>query len=299
MLDKKILAPVVLFVYKRFQHTAGVIESLKQCNLAGESRLFIYSDGAKNETDREGVAKVRQYLHSIQGFAQICITERENNFGLAKNVIEGVSEIINQYGKVIVIEDDFIFSPHFLTFMNDALDYYKDNPKVFSISGYNPAMKFPSYYSEQVYLNYRNCSWGWATWADRWARVDWTVEDFDQFVHDKTLQKQFNRGGEDLADMLIKQMHGKLSSWSIRFTYAQFKNDAYAIYPVQSLVSNQGTDGSGTHSGRTNKYNVVLDQSFGDISFSNDLEVDENIMKEFKKFYRYSLKKKLKKMLLQ
>lgn len=296
-MSEKKLAPVVLFVYKRLHHTVEAVRSLQQCHLADESRLFIFSDGAKNEMDREGVAKVREYLDTIQGFAQVCITKRESNIGLAENVIQGVSEIINQYGKAIVIEDDLIFSPYFLTFMNGALDAYEDNPAIFSVSGYNPAMKFPPYYKEQVYLNYRNTSWGWGTWADRWAKVDWAVQDFDQFINKKAIQKQFNRGGEDLNGMLIKQMNGKLNSWSIRFTYAHFKNDAYSVCPIKSLVLNHGTDGSGTHSGRTDQYHVVLDRNFGDISFSNHLEVEEDIMKEFRKFYRLSLKKKLKRVL--
>ncbi len=292
------LAPIVLFVYNRVTHTRWVIESLLKCEGARHSKLFIYSDGAKHEADQESVAKVRTYLDSIRGFEQVSLTKRERNNGLAHNIIQGVTEVISRYGKVIVIEDDLIFSPHFLTFMNSALNYYEKDPRIFSISGYNPAMRFPSYYQEQVYLNYRNSSWGWATWSDRWDKIDWSVADFQQFMKDKAQQKLFNRGGEDLTDMLIKVMNGQVNSWSIRFTYAQYKQGAFTVYPVQSLVSNLGADGSGTHTDKTNKFDVVLNNHLDEIRFPSHLTVDENIMKEFKKFYRLSLKKKIKRMLL-
>lgn len=296
-MSEKMLAPVVLFVYKRLHHTVETVRALQQCKLAEQSRLFIFSDGPKREADREEVAKVRAYVEGIHGFAQVNVIKRESNIGLAENIIQGVTEVINTYGKGIVLEDDLICSPHFLTFMNGALAAYQDDPQVFSISGYNPAMKFPPYYKEPVYFNYRNSSWGWATWADRWAKVDWEVKDFDQFVNDKTIQKQFNRGGEDLSGMLIRQMKGKLNSWAIRFTYAHFRNEAYSVCPVRSLIINNGADGSGTHVDKTDRFKVVLNQSFGNVSHFDHLEVDENIMKEFRKFYRLSFKKKLKRML--
>lgn len=291
-------APVVLFVYKRLDHTTEVIASLKKCFLAEKTDLYVFSDGAKKEEDQAAVHEVRAFLDTISGFAKVELVKREVNVGLARNIIEGVTHVIEQYGRVIVIEDDLVFSPQFLKFMNGALEHYQHQKNIFAITGYNPAMKFPSYYQEKVYLNYRSSSWGWATWADRWASIDWEVKDFPAFANDKKQQKLFNRPGEDMTDMLIRQMQGHINSWSIRFSYAQFRNNAYTIYPVQSLVANIGTDGSGTHSGTTNRYavNLAMDEDFG--SFPDTLQVDKTIIREFRKFYRFSFKKKVKKMLL-
>lgn len=292
-------APVVLFVYKRLDHTTEVITSLKRCSLAEETDLYIFSDGAKKEEDQAAVHEVRAFLDTIHdGFAKVELVKRKHNVGLARNIIEGVTHVIEQYGRAIVIEDDLVFSPQFLNFMNGALDHYQHHKSIFAITGYNPAMKFPSYYQEKVYLNYRSSSWGWATWADRWAGIDWEVKDFPAFARNKKQQKLFNRPGEDMTDMLFRQMQGHINSWSIRFSYAQFRNNAYTIYPVQSLVANIGTDGSGTHSGTTNRYTVDLSMDEGSISFPDTLEVDEAIIREFRKFYRFSFKKKVKKMLL-
>ena len=290
-------APVILFVYKRADHTKKSIASLQKCHMAQHTDLCIFSDGAKREEDKDAVQQVRALLDTVEGFAKVEVVKRKNNMGLAHNIIDGVSQVMEQYGYVIVIEDDLVFSPHFLQYMNGALDHYQCQKHIFAITGYNPAMKFPSYYQEKVYLNYRSSSWGWATWADRWTSIDWEVKDFAAFANDKHQQKLFNRPGEDMTDMLFRQMQGKLNSWSIRFSYAQFKYHAYTIYPVQSLVANIGTDGSGTHSGTTSRYVIDL-MPEESISFPDTLQVDETIIQEFRKFFQFSIKKKVKKVLL-
>lgn len=291
------LAPVVLFVYKRLDHTIQALQSLKECFLADQTDLYVFSDGAKKPADEAAVQAVRSALAQVSGFASVTVQPRETNVGLARNVIEGVSEVMAQHGKAIVIEDDLVFSPQFLRFMNGALTHYQDRQHIFAVTGYNPAMKFPAHYQQKVYLNYRSSSWGWATWADRWAKIDWQVRDFAAFAQDKPQQKRFNRPGEDMTDMLFRQMQGELNSWSIRFSYAQFRNEAYTLYPVQSLVANLGTDGSGTHSGKTDRYAVTLATGEDCLSFPDHLQVDEEVIRSFRKFYRFSFKKRIRKWL--
>lgn len=249
MNDNSRLSPIILFAYNRPGHTEQTVVALKKNELASESDLFIFSDGPKIEND-ENVKKVREYIKTINGFKSVTIIEREKNFGLANSIISGVNEIIDKFGKVIVLEDDLVTSKYFLKFMNGALDFFKDRNDVFSISGYSyPAkiMRIPENYKHEIYLSYRFGSWGWATCADRWDKVDWSVTDFEEFKHNKKLQKEFNRGGRDLSGMLISQMHGDIDSWAIRFDYAHFKNNSFSVRPVKTLVANIGMDGSGVH----------------------------------------------------
>ena len=292
------LAPIILFVFNRPDHTRQAVEALLQNRLAAESHLFIYADGARSASEEDKVKEVRTYLQSIAGFAQKHVMTRETNWGLANNIMQGVSEVISKYKKAIVLEDDLICAPYFLDYMNGALEQYAEAKNIFSVSGYNPAMRFPDYYQKPVYLNYRNSSWGWATWLDRWEKVDWEVSDFEEFVNSRTLRNQFNRGGEDLTRMLCSQMKGRINSWAIRFTYAHFKNEAYSLCPVRSYIRSAGHDGSGTHSARTEKYQVELDTVPAQLKWPADLEVDENIMKEFRRFYRLSFKKRIRKMIM-
>lgn len=135
------LAPIVLFVYNRKDHTEQTIEALKKNDLAIESDLFIYSDATKNDVNSDAVKEVREYIKTINGFKSITIVERKNNMGLAKSVVSGVSEIVNKYGKVIVLEDDLITAPQFLRYMNKNLENYEKVEDVISIHGYNYPIK--------------------------------------------------------------------------------------------------------------------------------------------------------------
>ena len=155
------VAPILLFVYNRPEHTRRCIESLLKNSLASESPLFIYADGAKDSAQQEAVNEVRNYIRTIQGFQQITLMERSENWGLARNIIDGVTTQVNQYGKVIVLEDDLVVAPYFLQFMNDALEVYKDEPKV----GHIQACDFTQDPSlPDTFLIKWTGSWGWATW---------------------------------------------------------------------------------------------------------------------------------------
>ena len=130
------LAPIVLFVYNRIIHTKKVVTALLQNEYASESDLIIYSDGFKNEIIRPEVEAVRDFLNSITGFKSVTIFKRSENWGLANNIIDGVTSVVNQYGKIIVLEDDLLVSRYFLKYMNEALDFYENEKKVISIHGY-------------------------------------------------------------------------------------------------------------------------------------------------------------------
>ena len=230
-------APVVLFVYNRLDHTMNVIDSLAKNFLAKETNLYVFSDAAKTENGLEKVNAVREYIRRTDwkgNFSNVTIIEAEQNKGLAKSIIGGVTRILEKYGKVIVVEDDLILSPYFLQYMNGALDYYKDAEEVWSISGYSFPMRSLQRYPHDVFYSYRGCSWGWATWADRWNLMDWEVSNYDQFSKDEEWQKRFNRGGGDLSNMLRLQMEGQIDSWAVCWCFEQSNREMYTVYPKYS-----------------------------------------------------------------
>lgn len=283
------LAPIVLFVYNRPQHTRRTIESLVNVKGAAQSNLYIFSDGAKNGEDSIKVNEVRNYLKSVKGFKNIEIVEKEKNIGLADSVIGGVSDVFQDNENAVVLEDDLMFSENFLSFINSALDFYKDSEEVYSISGYNFPINISSNYKYDIYFSPRASSWGWATWKNRWEKVDWNINDFDEFVSNKTLVNEFNRGGNDLTRMLRNQVNGKIDSWAIRWSYAHFKNNAYCVYPVKSKVQNIGTDSSGFHSITTDRFRVELDDTADSFNFPADIKIDERILKNFSRFFKLPL----------
>ena len=158
------LAPIALFCYRRLDVLTQTVEALKNNILAKDSELIIFSDGYKNEDDKVGVENVREYLKTIDGFKSVKISEALQNKGLANSIIEGVTNVVDEYGKIIVVEDDILTSPYFLNYMNDALEMYENDDNVASISGYT----YPIKTNEQsFFIKGANC-WGWATWKRSW-----------------------------------------------------------------------------------------------------------------------------------
>jgi len=130
-------APIALFTYNRLEHTRQTVEALEQNQLASLSDLYVFSDGPKSEDDEAEVDAVRRYLETVRGFYSLHVTKQDLNMGLAQSVIRGVSQVSLEQGRVIVLRDGLLVtSPHFLRYMNDALNLYEDVPDVVSINGY-------------------------------------------------------------------------------------------------------------------------------------------------------------------
>lgn len=280
-------SPILLFTYNRLKETKITIEALQENIGASESDLFIFSDAPKNKEAIESVHSVREYLKTISGFKSINVIERNKNYGLATSIISGVSEIIERYGSVIVLEDDLITSPNFLSYMNKALQTYESNSKIWSISGFSFPISAPEGYEYDALFGIRSTSWGWATWKNRWEKVDWEVSDYKEFLKNKKARKAFKQGGSDLCKMLNDQMTGKINSWAIRFCYAQFKNQCFDLYPTQSKVMSIGFAGDATHTkGMEKRFETQVDQTDKrDFSFPTKVEIIPSVLAQFQSYF--------------
>jgi hypothetical protein len=251
-------APIVLFAYNRPGHTRQSIEALQQNDLATESDLIIFSDAARNAQASTAVQAVRSYLKTIDGFKSVTIVERSENLGLADSVIDGVTMVCERFGRVIVLEDDLVTSPHFLRYMNDALRFYADDDRVISIHGYIYPVLEPL--PPAFFLRGADC-WGWATWKRGWDLFD---------ADAKKLYAAIKAGGESkvfdfdaaygYTDMLKRQVEGQINSWAIRWYASAFLADKLTLYPGVSMVRNIGNDNSGTHSRDTEIFDGQLAQ---------------------------------------
>ncbi|MGA0369465.1 MAG: glycosyltransferase [Kiritimatiellia bacterium] len=243
-------APVILFVHRRPSHTRKTLRALAANAGAKDSELIIFSDGPRDPGEREKVSQVRKICAELTGFARVERIDREENLGLAASILQGVGEDLQRKGKVIVLEDDLLTHPSFLTYMNGALDAYQDHPEILSVSSYLPPrwrMPRSKKHRQHVWLYPRNLSYGWGTWSEKWDTVDWTQAAKDNFPERPDLQSGFAKGGADLPGMLTAQMEGRLDSWSVRFSYAHYRSDRFSLLPVESYVKPIGFDGSGVN----------------------------------------------------
>lgn len=258
--EKKVnLSPIVLFVYNRPRHTRQTVAALQGNELVDQSDLFIYSDGPKDEQSEKAVQKVREYIHTIGGFKTVTIRERQENMGLATSIIDGVTAVVNECGRVVVMEDDIVTSPFFLRYMNDALKLYEDEETVISIHGYIYPLveELPSTFV----LCGADC-WGWATWKRGWDLFEEDGQKLLNELNEKKLTKLFDfNGSYGYTQMLKDQIAGKNDSWAVKWYASAFLRKRLTVYPGISLVRNIGLDGTGTHCGTSGRLDVKLAQN--------------------------------------
>lgn len=285
-------APICLFTYNRLEQTKKTISALQQNYLAKESELFIFSDGGKNSVAKEKVLEVRRFIKTVEGFKKIEIIESPINKGLANSIITGVTKIINQYGKAIVLEDDLCTTANFLDYLNQALDVYKEDCKVISICGYGLKIKKPKKYTSEFYLYGRSSSWGWAIWKEEWNSIDWEVKDWSKFKTDKKAIRAFNYNGSDMFKMLKSTMEGNGNSWAIRFSYAQFRQNKYSIMPFESFVDNIGFSSAGTNTKfKFSRFKTIRNKGIKrTFDFDIPMEVNKKIEKDCYKYHSITIR---------
>ena len=249
-------APILLFVYNRPAHTRRLVESLLRNAEAAGSSLFIYSDAPRDESVRPAVDEVRRYVRSIRGFDRVEVVERTENWGLARSIIDGVSTALQRFDRVIVLEDDLVLSPYFLRFMNEALETYKDEPRVGHIQAcdftQDPALP-------DTFLIKWTGSWGWATWRRAWKHFNPDGQALLDELERRRLTRTFDfDGAYRYTRMLRRQVEGKNNSWAIRWNASLFLADILSLNVGRSLVQNTGFDGSGTHCGGGGLYASTL-----------------------------------------
>lgn len=268
----KKLAPIALFVYNRPKHTRQSIEALLLNSQSKESDLYIFSDAPKNEAARVAVEEVRGYVKQIAGFNKVNIVERDTNWGLANSIIHGVTKLCDEFGRVIVLEDDLIVSPNFLEFMNSGLAKYEFDEKVMQIAGYMFPVQIEI--NDDALLMPFISSWGWATWNRAWQIFDAEAKGYALLKESSKLRKQFDLDGNyKYFNMLQSQQNGKTNSWAIRWYLSVFLNNGLALYPKQTMVQNVGFDGTGENCLVSTIAAHDVNVKFRVINFPQDIKV--------------------------
>jgi len=276
------LAPIVLFVYNRPQHTLRTLEALANNDLAGESVLYIYADGAKDDAGediKKRIEETRLILRQRQWCKEVYIIESDKNRGLADSITTGITDIINKYGRIIVLEDDIVTSPFFLSYMNQALDLYQGEEQVMHISGYLPVTTGAGKLPDTFLLRFMNC-WGWGTWKRCW---DILITDIPYLYKTLPQRKDFSEFNLDGALNQFSQIEdnysGAIKTWAIKWYATIFLNNGLCLYPKTSLVNNIGFDNTGENT-------FYLDDSF-DVVLAQDIKVYPVEIKESRQAKEY------------
>ena len=286
------LAPVVLFTYSRIDHTKKTVESLKTNILASQTKLYIVSDGARGESDMESVRSVREYCKTISGFAEVRLICRKKNFGLGRNIISGLNQIFRKYDRAIILEDDIVTSPMFLSFMNLALNRYKDNTEVMSISGY--VAPFDKTDVPDFFFSYWFECWGWATWKKRWEKFERNPRNLIRNTNRKEI-KYINVNGTspDMWDQVIENYLRRRYTWAIFNHITICKERGLVLYPRDTYCQNIGFDGTGENCDASNEYHVLLKRSDQkEIVLPKRCNVSKQAIRNFELFNKKRIREK-------
>lgn len=252
-------SPIVVFAYDRLEHLRLTIEALANNKEAAESDLIVYSDAAASVENVEDVDSVRGYLKTICGFRNVLIHQRSVNIGLAQSIISGVNEVLVSYNTVIVLEDDLVTSPYFLSYMNGALKKYEHEDRVASIHAYLPPISCSL--PETFFMPGSDC-WGWGVWRRSWSLFNADGQQLLDQLKEQNLLKVFDLNGSvGYSQMLYDQINGKNNSWAIRWHASTFIANKLTLHPGRSLIQNTGLDGSGTHCQVTRSYDTLLTET--------------------------------------
>lgn len=241
-------APIVLFVFNRPGHTRRTLEALSENSEATDSVLYIYADGPPANANEElagRLAEVRRIIREKKWCGEVHIRESEANRGLADSIVGGVTEVIEEYGRAIVLEDDIVTSRGFLKFMNGALELYREDASVMQISAYSyPTVERPG--AESYFLKAMSC-WGWATWKRAWSCYDPDASrQLTHWTRNPEIEHRFNLDGSgDYIDQLRANVDGRRRTWAVKWFSSWMAADGLCLYPGKSLAQNIGHDNTG------------------------------------------------------
>lgn len=281
--NKKKCAPIIAFVYRRPEHTRQMLNSLSCNPLASSSELFVFSDGPRSEEIAEQVEQVRKVVKNQSGFKRVQLFERTRNLGLANNIISGLTQVLEEYGKGIVLEDDIVTSPYFLTFMNEALDYFETEEKVMHVSAYTYPIDKTGI-DKPYFLRCISC-WGWGTWYRAWKNFEKNEDDLIRRFSKKMIY-EFNVEGscENLFEQILANKEGEMNTWAIFWYATIFLNEGLTLYPADSLANNIGFDGSGTNTGGSKFYDSKIVERCSNM-FPEIIEEDLSVLKRHKALF--------------
>jgi hypothetical protein len=275
---------VVLFVYNRPEHTRRVLDGLRQNDI---DKLHVFADGPESTDEIGPIESVRDLVHSID-WCETDIIEREENWGLAENTVDGLNRMFTEYDRVVMLEDDDVPSPDFMDYMEACLDKYEDEDRVMSVTGFSIPIELPDDYQYDVFFTHRETSWGWGSWKSAWDHYERKPDEMRRQIaeNENEVREILEIAGYDLFSNLEKQLEGNSDSWSIWWALAIAEQEGICVNPVESRIKQIGHDGSGVHCSSKEKFDVEVgdDPTSQNLNYPPTTTVNEEINRRFKEY---------------
>ena len=270
-LDNSFYTPILVFVHTRFDHFKRCIESLLKCPEAKYSDLYISSDFQRNDEEKVKVDLIRNYVKTIKGFKSVTPIFFKKNVGIEYASHYSVNKVFENYDQIIMLEDDIEVSPLFLTFINQGLNYYKNNPNIFSICGFSASIMSDFYdinAPNKIYFNHSWAAWGVASWKDKFLEFnefrnsDGLLNTVNKDLKDNKLVKSLNiLSPKYYIHLLYCIKNKKVPEFDYLAAYYCLNNNMYNVYSNHTLTKNYGHDGTGLRSLKDELINSKMDRA--------------------------------------
>lgn len=285
------MVPIAIFAFNRLDLLKETLKALELCDGFPGGPLHVFSDGAR--TGRPGEAAevdlLRIWLQDWCGRNQAILHLAPDNMGLRASITSGVSALLEEYDRVIVLEDDIVVSRSFLKFIHDALDAFKDRDDVYQVSGY--FVPHRNKLHPAGLLRMPAC-WGWATWRRAWRHYSDDAEALISQIARKDVHAFDIDGTYPSFEALEQNASGELSTWFIRWYASIFLRQGLTIYPGTSLTRNIGFGEGGTNCGIARWSKVYTSQKIDQRDVNVDWKrlgrfEDARYLETLKEFYQW------------
>lgn len=281
---------IAVFVFNRPDHAFKTLQSVFSCEKVKSTEIRIFCDGPRDEKDLKNIQNVSRVVDEFSHFENVTVYKREENWGLAKSIISGVGECFEDYESIIVLEDDMVVTVDFIVCMTEALKKYKNESKVWHISGWSYPISNRTGFS--VYMwGVMNC-WGWATWKDRWEYYE---KDPGRLKKEWNWYKKLKFdlwGTHRFWKQIEDNYYGRKSTWAVFWYATIFEKKGLCINFCPSLVNNIGLDNSGENCGDYNPYSTSTERIKQDSKFPKFIESNREMILKCMFFKVISLIKK-------
>lgn len=239
---------VLFLVFNRLDVTKQVFQAIRQ---AKPPRLYIAADGARKnkEGEAEKVIVVRNHiLDNIDWDCEVKTLFREENLGCKYAVSGAIDWFFEQEEMGIILEDDCLPSQSFFWFCEELLERYKNDRRVWHISGDNFQEGVARGEGDYYFSKY-NHIWGWASWADRWEHYNVEMNTYQGFKASNEIINIFSKKNHQKywSDVFQKVEKGQIDTWDYQWTYTVLANSGLSILPNKNLISNIGFGPDATH----------------------------------------------------